>query len=87
MIVLLVAFFYGSKTYDKDGAYGKANINFTVALRDSNDNIIDVKGVYINGLVVTQQFRETGYYGRIICEISRLSKNESYTLEIVDHQI
>ncbi len=83
----LVAFFYGSKTYDCDGAYGNANIKFTVALRDSNGNIIDVNGVYINGLVVTQQFGETtGYVVRPICKISRLSKNESYTLEIVDCQ-
>ena len=82
----LVAFFYGSKTYDENGAYGKKHVEFTVVLKDSNGNIIDVTNVDIDGLVVTQQFGENGYYGMGICKISRLSKNESYTLEIVDCQ-
>lgn len=83
----LVVFFYGTKTYDEDGAYGSARVEFTCVLKDSNGNIIASKNISISGLVENQKFGSNGYYGVKFCKISSLSLNNNYILEVVDRKI
>lgn len=79
----LAAHFYGSKTYDRDGAYGGEFVKFKCVLKDSDGNIISTEGVIIIDIIVSQQFDKEKW----ICGISKLSKDKTYILEIVDYLI
>ena len=83
----LVAFFYGSKTYDCDGAYGNNWVRFTCVLKGSDSNIINSMNITIfDTLIVNQQFGENGYIGEKMCKINSLSKDKTYILEIVEYR-
>lgn len=84
----LIIFFYGSKTYDEDGAYGNNKVDFVYVLKDSKGNILYSDNLFKFGLVVGQNFGTKGYIGKTtnVSEYS-LSPSETYTLEIVDKGI
>ncbi len=83
----LVVFFYGAKTYDRNGAYGNKMVTFTYVLKDLNGNIITSNTLEIFGLVVNQKLGPNGYYGINLCKTSSLSSNKKYILEVVDKRV